>query len=215
MSNLVKIDELVVEQHSSLLASDECYYLLEYTARQPSSYSRGNNLIRNLKKPMDRKGRPEWKYKGAAIRTIAQELQSALPAVIDFDCTTIIPIPPSKIKTSPLYDDRVLQILQKSCPDADIRELIVCKEDCNAAHESSDHRPSVQEILDNYEINTDLDPAIGEAVVVFDDMITAGNHYTACRTFIEERYPGKQVVGIFVARRVLHLTSLFDDFDIC
>jgi hypothetical protein len=212
MSNLVRIDELLISEHGSLSLLDECYYLLEYTAREGYGHSTGNDLIQNLKKPMDRRGRPEWKWKTLAIQKIAQELTPALPVVINFATTTIIPIPPSKIRTNPLYDDRLMQILRRACPrDADIREIISCSEDMTAAHET-DHRPSVQEIMDNYRWSDPIRPAIRPNVVFFDDMVTGGNHYVACRNFLHERYPNMRIVGVFVARRVLPATSPFDDF---
>jgi hypothetical protein len=213
MSNLVRIDELLIREHGSLSLADECYYLLEYTAREGYSFSTANDLVQNLKKPMDRKGRPEWKWKTWAIQKIAQELTPALPVLIDFATTTIIPVPPSKIRANPLYDDRLIQILHKSCPTGtDIREVITCREDMTAAHES-DQRPSVQEIMDNYLWNDPVRPAIRPNVVFFDDMVTGGNHYVACRNFLRERYPDSRIVGVFVARRVLPPTSPFDDFD--
>jgi hypothetical protein len=204
MSTLVKIDELLMGEHGSLTRSDECYYLFEYTARSGYSHSKSNDLIQNCKKPMDRKGRPEWKWKTWAIREIAEELRPALPAVIDFATTTIVPIPPSKIRMKPLYDDRVFQILQHACPaDADVRELIVCREDRIAAHDSPEHRPSVQELRNNYEWNPPAPPVIRPNVVLFDDMITGGNHFVACRNFIARSHLDVRIIGVFVSRRVL------------
>ena len=212
MSNLVKIDELIIGQHWSLSQTDECYYLLEYTARQRPPLSRGNDLIMNLKKPMDRKGRPEWRYKEWAINEIARELRSSLSVVIDFPSTTIIPIPPSKIRTNPLYDDRNLKTLRKACPtDADIRELIIGKKDMSASHES-DFRPSVAEILDNYTLNPNIHPEIRENIVLFDDVVTAGSHYVACRQFLEGYWLLKKIKGVFVARRVVQRSMSFGDF---
>jgi hypothetical protein len=219
VSYLVRIDELVLDQHGSLSPDDDCYYLFEYTAHELGAYSRGNHLVINCKKPMDRRGKPEWAYKGKAIREIADELRSCLPAVIDFAETTIIPVPPSKIRTHPAYDDRVLRIVRYACPvGADIRDLVACREDRDAAHESDRRRPSIAEIQANYYLNTETDrlnlgtdhvnsgtdQAVRKKVVVFDDVITAGSHYKACRNFIEAYFPGRAITGIFVARRVLH-----------
>jgi hypothetical protein len=212
MSNLVKIDELVIGEHASLSPKDECYYLFEYTSREKAAFSRGNRLIINLKKPMDRLDRPEWRYKGQAINEIAQELQLAFPSVIDFSESTIIPIPPSKIRSSSFYDDRVMQILKKACPiNADIRELIICKQDREAAHDVG-VRPSVDELLDNYEFNPENDSPLKGNIVIFDDVITAGNHFIACQKLILGMYPQLRVIGIFVARRVLQKLIPPDDF---
>lgn len=213
VSCLVRIDELLLDQHASLSPEDECYYLFEYTAHQKTNYSRGNRLIINCKKPMDRRGKPEWGYKRNAIREIARELGACLPAVIDFARATVIPVPPSKIRTHPAYDDRVLQILLHACPPgSDIRELLVCKEDREAAHESDHNRPSVAEIQANYYLNPLMDEAVREKVVIFDDVITAGSHYKACRLFIESHFPGRAITGVFAARRVIPWVQEFPDF---
>src|SRR5579872_4970093 len=130
MHALVRIDAQMTGIHSALSSTDECYFLWEYMAYGGYDYGIGNELIKNIKKPIDRKGTPEWKWKEFAIREIAVELAAALPAVIDFAATTLIPIPPSKCRSNPLYDDRLLRILRLACPvDADIRELIVNKAD--------------------------------------------------------------------------------------
>jgi hypothetical protein len=62
-SRLTKIDELTRPDHTYLSPEDECYYLGEYTARKGYAFSPINDLVQNLKKPMDRRGKPEWRYK--------------------------------------------------------------------------------------------------------------------------------------------------------
>jgi hypothetical protein len=206
MSTLIKIDELSIskQQHWALSLSDECYYLFEYKAHHKASYIRGNDLIWNLKKAMDRKGRPEWHWKESAIGEVAAALRTTLPHLIDFGDTTLIPIPPSKTKANPLYDDRNLRILQMACPaGADIRELIVTKKDTAAAHERED-RPSIGEIMENYALHQGVPSDLKRNVVLFDDVITAGNHYIACKQFVERHCGPKKICGVFIARRVIH-----------
>ena len=199
MSGLKKIEGPMLRQHSSLSAGDECYFLFEYISKEDSFE---NLLIRDLKKPVDRRDKPEWPYKSLAINDIARELGAGLPEIVDFDTTTFIPVPPSKTRASALYDDRLLQILVRASPaHADIRELIVCKEDQAPAH-TSDERPSVRALLQNYEWNSRLTAGVRPQVVLFDDLITGGNHFVACKQFILARYPSTKVTGVFVARRV-------------
>jgi hypothetical protein len=214
MSSLLKIDELIRDQHYHLLPEDECYYLMEYTAHKTWGYSPANNLIYNCKKKMDQRGRPGWGYKAQAIHTIGALLKGALPSVIDFSKTTLVPLPPSKIKTNPLYDDRVLQILQSACPaNAAIRELIHCRQDTDAAHESGNNRPSVKEIYANYVLDSDAARTpIHDRIVLFDDMITAGSHYAAAKAFIGKHFPEATIIGIFAARREIPAASSAEDF---
>jgi hypothetical protein len=196
MGALTKIDELLLTAHSSLSPGDDCYFLLEY--------QEGSALINNLKKKMDRRQKPEWPYKEWTIQQIAAELAAALPDIVDFITTTLIPIPPSKTRNNPLYDDRLLQILRLACPaDADLREPIANREDHTAAHESEHERPTVDELIDNYTWLETAKP-LHPNIVLFDDVITNGTHFTACKRFLLQHHPAAHITGIFIARHALN-----------
>jgi hypothetical protein len=79
-TRLSKIDELTRRDHTFLEAGDDCYYLGEYTARAGFAFSGTNDLIQNLKKPMDRRGTPQWKWKTWAINRSAEMLREAVPS---------------------------------------------------------------------------------------------------------------------------------------
>jgi hypothetical protein len=126
---LQKIDESLIQEHSCLESTDHCYFLGDYTSGQKSQHSETNQLIINLKKPMDRKQLPEWYYKEKAILKAAYWLQSI--GIWDkLKICTWIPIPPSKTKDHPEHDDRLLSILKKlkeNEESLDIRELLLSK----------------------------------------------------------------------------------------
>jgi hypothetical protein len=134
-TRLSKIDEPTRPDHTFLDAADTCYYLGEYTARAGFAFSPTNDLIQNLKKPMDRKDRPEWRYKVWAINRSAQMLREVLPEEW-FARVTFVPVPPSKTRDHVEYDDRLLQILRKvgEGRNLDIRELVVMTESIDPAH---------------------------------------------------------------------------------
>jgi hypothetical protein len=207
MPALNKIGNHLLSEHASLSMDDDCYFLLEYTAHTDSTHSLGNTFIRNLKKKMDRKGKFEWPYKEWTIQQVAAALAAAIPSLVDFTNTTFVPIPPSKIRSNPLFDDRVSQILRLACPaDADIREAIVCRDDHTPAHESDEHRrPAINELMNNY-IWIDNNRPLRPNTVLFDDLITAGNHFIACKRFVLEHQPATRITGIFVGRRALTLS---------
>lgn len=180
-----------------------CYYMGEYTARAGFAASKTNDLILNLKKPMDRQNRPEWNWKGWAIRTVAKDLRKILGRE-GMENSTFVPAPPSKAKSDPLYDDRLVQILHKMAEgyDTDIRELVYQDASMEAAHES-DVRPSIDELIANYQIGDDLaQPPRNSNLVIFDDVLTTGAHFKALQAVLSERYPEANVFGLFVARRV-------------
>jgi hypothetical protein len=201
MGPLIKMNEQLLAEHHSLSPGDDCYYMLEYTSQDSFPYSLGNTLITNLKKKVDRKQSPEWPYKEWTILQIAAELAAALATLIDFATATIIPIPPSKTRGNPQYDDRVLQVIKYACPvDADIREPIICREDHASAHETDEHdRPAIDELTANYSWLETAQP-LRPNIVLFDDVIASGNHFTACKRFLLRHHPATHITGIFIAR---------------
>jgi len=163
---------------------------------------------------MDRKDKADWHYKIDAIREIARELRPGIASLFDLSATTFIPVPPSKVVSHPLHDPRLERILKLTCGEsADVRELIVAKKEMGASHESEHDRPTVAELYSNYKFNPAVSKEIFNDVVIFDDLITAGNHFKACQQFLNKHYSDLNITGIFVARRAIEASSPFDDFD--
>jgi predicted amidophosphoribosyltransferase len=202
MRVLVKMDAVVRVEHAALRWTDECYYLLEFYPGKRYGFSSDNDLVKNLKWPVRRHGMIASKQKEGALRDIANLLRPALASLFDFGITTFVPVPPSKRRCDPFYDNRVTRLLRLACPaKADIRELIVCREEREPAH-FNEVRPSAEMLLDNYMLGEVGDGPVRERIVLFDDVVTSGNHFVACRQFLLSHFPGREVVGVFVARRV-------------
>ena len=193
--------------HFHLRESDVCYYIGEYTSHEDYAYSRTNQLIHNLKKSMDRRGRSEWRYKARAIEEAARAFQSAIPDEL-LDQLTFVPIPPSKSKAHSLYDDRITRMLHLVRPQAslDLRELIIQAESTEAAH-AIDSRPSPETIEANYRLDTSLIEPKPKALVLVDDILTTGAHFRAAKTVLERRFPSMPIMGMFIARRVFSTAS--------
>lgn len=199
-NRFTEIDEISRSDHHWLTEDDRCYFLCEYTARQGYGHSPTNQLILNFKKTLDRRGKPEWKYKKRAIRQAAAAFRKALgnkapPWVF-------VPMPPSKGRNDPLHDDRVTQLLRTIWPDQkpDIREMIVQSESTAATHESSE-RPTPLEIESRYRIATALTNPEPKYIAIVDDMLTTGAHFRAAQSILTARFPEAQMVGLFLARR--------------
>ena len=209
---LTKIDDLSRPDHSYLTAADDCYFLGEYTARKGYRFSTTNNLIINLKKPMDRQGRPEWPYKARAIQTVAQALRTALNDNAR-RTLTFVPVPPSKAKTDPLYDDRLLQVLHGVWPGqtTDVRELIIQPASSDAAHDRDD-RPKPAELAARYVVERGLLRPKPQIVAVVDDLVTTGAHFVAMRTILRREFPDTRIVGVLIARRVPEAVDV-EDFE--
>ena len=60
---------------------------------------------------MDRREKPEWRYKEQAIQRVASAFRRAL-GTDPLSSLVFVPIPPSKTRNDPLYDDRVTRMLR-------------------------------------------------------------------------------------------------------
>lgn len=204
---LTEIDELTRPDHSFLTNDVRCFYLGEYTARAGFSHSPTNNLIQNLKKPMDRRGTAQWRWKEKAIQDAASALNAAFGNA-SLANMTFVPVPPSRIRTDPLHDDRMIRILAAIRPGLDVRELVLQHENRAAAHEN-DERPRPEEIAGNYRIDENLCQPEPSNILVCDDLLTTGCQFMAMRSVLAERFPKAQIFGVFLARRAPQAADLF------
>lgn len=216
-TRFTKIDDLTRGDHTFIRPEDECFHLGEYMARQGFSAGTTNDLIQNLKKPMDRRGKPEWRYKEWAIGRCADMLVESFGAS-GFGAGTVVPVPPSKIVGDPAHDPRLEQILAKASAsfDADVRPLIIQAQNMEPSHDGE--RASIKELTDNYRFNEALlTPFRKGTVFVFDDVLTTGRHFRAMKETILSRVPETRVIGIFMARRKIpkiDLTEIFADINL-
>ena len=212
MTRLVakRIDELLRPDHYYLSEDDRCHFLREYTSGQGYEHGETNDIISNLKKEMDRRGRSEWKWKGWAIDKCAAELKLSIGEGQWVKKATIVPMPPSAAVGTPQYDDRLLQILSKAFPDADVRQLLVAHSSREPAHSGSEHRKTPDEHYANLAIDEDLVDPAPTAIGIFDDLIVTGSQFVAAKRILSERFPEVPILGLFIARRAL--PNPFEDF---
>jgi hypothetical protein len=213
LPRLTKIDDLTRSDHSYLSAADDCYFLGEYTARTGFAFSTTNQLIFNLKKGVERRGKPEWQYKERAIQTTAAALRASLNDKAR-QILTFVPVPPSKAKSDPLYDDRLVQVLRGVWPGqaVDVRELILQPVSTAAVHDRDD-RPTPAELEAGYVIDRSLLQPKPQLIAVLDDMVTTGAHFVAMRNMLRREFPETKIVGIFITRRVPEAVDI-EDFEL-
>jgi predicted amidophosphoribosyltransferase len=158
--------------------------------------------VLNFKKSVDRRGYPEWRHKERSIIEVAQAFGVAIDASWLMEAT-LVPIPPSKAKSDPLYDDRIVRMLHAIPAQAPlhIRELIVQRQSMTAAHDA-DVRPTPDDIAAGYCIDEMLADPAPTTIGIFDDVITTGAHYIGARRVLAARFPGAAIFGLFIARRV-------------
>ena len=196
------VDELTRRDHYYLDEDDRCAFIGEYTARAGFRHSETNQLIFNLKKRMDRRGKSDWRYKDLAIQQAGRTFAGVLNERT-LDEYTYVPVPPSKARDDPEYDDRMVQVIREIRPGnpVDMRELIVQTVSTEAVHGSA-QRLRPEQLAEIYRIDEAAAAPTPKAVVIVDDVLTTGAHFKAAQSVLVERFPGISVFGLFVARRV-------------
>ena len=157
-----RIDVSTIDDHYYLDEYDDCYFFGEYTAGAGYEHGDTNQLIFNLKKDPINKRKPEWQHKERAIKRCSRHLSESIGGSNWIQQSTLVPIPPSKAKGDPKYDDRVLRILKGiRSPHApiDIRELVTEKQSRKAAHEDDGNRMSPAQHTRHYRIDESIAPS--------------------------------------------------------
>jgi len=200
---LTKVDDLLRGDHYYLDDADDCYFLWEYTARAGFAHSTTNNLILNLKKAMDRRGRPEWYYKEQAIATAGDGLAAAIRATWRLNAPLIVPAPPSKVRSNPQHDDRILQVAQRigTALSLPIAEMLENKADRDPQHATAQRR-NIQALTENLQYRAASLATPPTGILLIDDVLTTGATFTACKSVLQRNLPGMPIWGVFVARRV-------------
>jgi len=213
---LSQVDELIRPDHFYLAEGDECYFIGEYSARQGYAYSATNQLIFNLKKKPHLRGTPQWPHKLEAIRTAARQFAKCISAEW-LHKATLVPMPPSRVKGDPGYDDRVYRILREIGTlldgNVDVRELLIQNESIEPFHErGGGRRPTPEEIAENYHLDDTLRNPPPSIIGIFDDVLTTGSHFKGAKLVLEDAFPGTRIVGVFLARRVPETVDVEDLF---
>lgn len=196
---LQQIDETNRRDHWHLDEGDECYFLYEYTAGAGWQGGATNQLIHNLQK---KKGDGGYHYKAPAIAKCASDFSKVINSQW-LSGATLVPVPPSKIRTDECYDDRVVQLCKsiRSTPPPDVREIVEQIESTETFKGGARKTPSQLEA--NYKVSDvhleQARPTIG----VFDDVLTTGSHFKAVKNMILRNRPNATVFGFFVARRAI------------
>ncbi len=214
-TRFTKIDELTHHFHHHLTGEDECYFLGEYTPGEGYEYSETNRTIINFKRSMDRSGTPEWKYKQMAINERADAFAIALKP-FNLDTITFVPVPPSNMKNHELYDDRLARMLKIVGKKVGVLRISECVEQTKPLRSShgSTHALKPHELIDAYEFRNHRRTPRPTTIAIVDDVITTGAHFKAIESILLEQYPGIDVIGLFLARRILpDLTHIFSPVD--
>lgn len=205
---LQRIDDTNSGEHSFLSSDDECYYLYEYTSGAGWRGGETNQLIHNLQK---KRGDGGHHYKPGAIRRCSADLSRTLSSEW-LAGSVLVPVPPSKIKTDPLHDDRMSRICHgiRRPNEPDVREIIEQIRSTETFKGGNRLRP--EDLRQNYRFDESALHDLPSQIGIVDDVLTTGSHFRAIKDMILDRFPKAEVTGFFVARRAL--PNPFADFDV-
>jgi predicted amidophosphoribosyltransferase len=211
------IDELTRGEHPRLNPNDVCLYFGEKTSGPGVKFdhSVANQLVFNFKKPMERAGQADWKWKLAAIRQSAAMFARAFGP--RFSEITFVPAPASKPPGHPMHDPRLMQMLSQmrnaSGETAHIREAIRQPSERQPAH-AGGPRLTVTQLRALYEFDEDQCRDMRRTIFVVDDVLTNGTTFRVMSDMLKARFPSSGVVGAFIARNVhppVDFDALFAD----
>jgi hypothetical protein len=204
MTNRLRmIDETTRPDHPCLASDDRCYYHGEYSPAAGIG-TPTNDLVLDLKKRPERRVAPDWIYKIWAIEECARILRMRIDPDLLQDAT-LVPIPPSKTADHPDYDDRVAQVVGKICDGTAVewRRLLIATVSRDPRRDGR-ARDSPLDLRSMLAVNPECAGPKPTKVILFDDILTTGATFKACKELLVEAFPGAEVVGCFVARRVRH-----------
>lgn len=178
-----------------------CCFARDYIARGGFS-SRGNDLVQNFKKPVDRRSKPEWEWRQAAVRQFASELE-ALGLAED---VAVVVVPSSKLPTDTDYDNRFEDLLEqweklRTAASKSLRvEAPFHRIQRVEPYHTSGANRVVAEVQGSFRWGSFQGSPSRVAIV--DDVITCGTHFKACQRLIKQHAPDVEVWGVFWARTV-------------
>jgi hypothetical protein len=208
---LTKIDDLTRPDHSFLTPDETCFFFGEYSARAGYDAGPTNQLIFNFKKKLERKGKPDWKYKDRSIREAASCFSAALnPEYVKI--ATLVPMPPSKAKDDTHHDDRLLRMVKYMTFDVkiDVRQLLLQKGNRDKGAHDGD-RPGPDALAQIYYVDEKQSKPAPRSIALFDDLLVTGASFIAAKRVLQKRFPGIAVTGLFLARRALPDPAAFFD----
>ena len=202
-----KTDESVRLDHCAEHKNLWLIYGRTYTPRAGYTHSQTNQLILNLK-ILPTADEVRIRYKREAIQRFEKELNELLngfsykyPAV----SMALVPMPPSKTIGHPDYDDRIDQValtVSKHLNNVSYLPLLYRTQDALSSHQNPACRRSSEQVYRDLSINEPMAMCYrnGTFLIILDDVLTSGAHFSGARRRLLERFPGAGIGGIFWAK---------------
>lgn len=191
--------------HLLLQSTDRCAFLAEYRVGQGRVPGSREWLLWQFKccpsvaSSDPRKG---W-LKQRALETWALWLREAVRRE-EAERWTWVPIPPSRRRADPDFDDRLSRTLERAFAGyaVDQRALLEQRISTQRDHCSS-RRLSEQALYGALALDIAAlrRRPLRQGIMLFDDILTSGKHFRCCAQRLREHLPGIPVRGLFLMRR--------------
>lgn len=203
-----------------LLETDNVYTCREYISHGGYAAGETNDLVLNLKIPVDQTHRLH--HKSAAINRFAQELSTFFTNInqhiADFDVNElpnwrITAMPSSKPTTDPGYDNRINKVCRQCCniyKDIVFQPVLETIQARQPLHEGVPR--SVETIMNNLSVPPDLTGVRGLFVV--DDVLTQGTNIRAFSSKIQAAYADMRIISLVWAAAVFQEADIDEDIDV-
>ena len=159
---------------------------ITYTNIRPAQAGRAEQPTSSSITSKRREGDGGYQYKASAITQCAKDFSQAINAKW-LAGATLVPVPPSKNKADPLFDDRMVQVCRgiRSPGPSDVREII---EQINSTDTfKGGQRQSPDELQANYRVVANELAQARPTIGVVDDVLTTGSHFKAVKAIILDR----------------------------
>lgn len=183
---------------------DVClYYHIHTTRANGEQYTEANSLIANYKKdPRLLAERPDLViYKEQAITRCAELLRTLVDGLTRrVNEAVLVPMPTSEPRGTEWRDDRLdrtCKLILEHTEHLRFMPYLDVLMTLQKAHAGGPRNPAL--IRSNLVWKSEEDVPSDCLVILFDDVLTTGAHFRACKDFVLERSPSCEVMGAFIA----------------
>lgn len=194
--------------HRELDGEDICLFLHTRETHQYGEidqWSYAYQTIENFKiSPVALQNNPaRRRYKEQAVQTITNDLTMLFRDANPRARFLLVPAVTSKSRTDPNYDDRLIKVcstVASRFPNVDSYELLSISRTIASAHPGAGTR-NVNALFSNIVVDTSIAIRDYASVLIFDDVISSGAHFKACKLAIQRAYGNDVLIeGVFWAR---------------
>jgi hypothetical protein len=206
-ARLTPVDLSRLADHAFLSGSDRCSFLLEFNSGRDPRHGDILRILRDFKcaPSAAMASAPLARRKRRAIGIMAGMLRAAVSRHAAQQVTWV-PVPPSKARPDPDFDDRLMQTLQIAFRDydVDVRPLLIQARSTPADHLGRT-RLGADALMDNLCLDLTIlgQAPVRQAIQLFDDVLTSGKHYKCCERRLRDSLPLTPIFGVFLLRRAV------------